>query len=321
MSVLTTKKQVSKGRTNASFARSQLILFQSRAKWGIVYALATIAGLFSVPGSLESMSAETNVLTFVQRIVPLPLISLLITTGMFLLNDLLDIELDRANGKKRPLPSGQVTKRQGWIFIVWTNGAAVILSVITMNPASMILVIPMLTIGIMYSAPKVALDDRFLIKTVVIALYYMMCMALGITTAYGIDLAAINPVVPIHAAVMLGSMRFISSVLNDSGDVDGDRAAGRRTIPIVIGKANTVKMGMMIMIGMAAISWGVFAFGGIGIITAALASLFAAFMTIRLTKALKDIEDRDHLRLQHKKLLPLDLMILAGLAIGTVLTV
>lgn len=290
-------------------------------KWGIVYALATVTGLFLVPGTIDSMLAETNAATLVQRIVPLPLISLLITTGMFLLNDLLDVELDRANGKKRPLPSGQVTKRQAWIFITWTNVLAVVLSVVTANFASMILVVPMLAIGIMYSAPKIALDDRFLIKTVVIALYYMLCAALGATTAYSLGLVVSSPVVFIHAAFMLGAMRFISSVLNDTGDVDGDKAAGRRTIPIVIGRENTIKMGIMMVAGMAGISWTMYALDGVGIVTASFSSAFAALMIVRLSKTIKGAKDKDFIRKQHKRLLPFDLMLLSGLPIGVLVMI
>ena len=113
----------------------------------------------------------------------------------------------------------------------------------------------MLAIGIMYSAPRVALADRFVIKTLSIAIFYMLCAFLGITSAYGLELAAARPMAPIYAMLMLGMMIFISSVFNDLGDVKGDKAAGRRTIPIVIGRTNTIKMSMALAAGMAAISW------------------------------------------------------------------
>lgn len=314
-----TLAHASEKKTQPSFAHSQLILFQSRMKWGIVYCLATIAGLFFIPGTIGAMSSETEILALMQRIMPLPLISLLITTGMFLLNDILDIELDRANGKKRPLPSGKVTKRQGWIFIIWSNAVAVLLAIITGNPVSMILVVPMLAIGLMYSAPKIALDDRFVIKTLVIAIYYILCAALGFTSAYGIDFAISNPMLPIYAALVLGGMRFISSVLNDTGDVEGDRAAGRRTIPIVIGRANTVKIGAMISIGMIALSVGFYAANGIGLVSTLLTSFFAALLAIRMARTVKGADDKEFIRSQHKKLLPFDLSLLSAIVAGTVM--
>jgi geranylgeranylglycerol-phosphate geranylgeranyltransferase len=38
---------------------------------------------------------------------------------------------------------------------------------------------------------------------------------------------------------MLALMAFVTSPLNDLGDMKGDREAGGRTIPIVLGKKNT----------------------------------------------------------------------------------
>ena len=308
-----------KKANSASFARSQLILFQSRMKWGIVYCLATIAGIFLVPGSIGAIASEAEFAGIVQRIAPLPVISLLITTGMFLLNDILDVDLDRANGKKRPLPSGQVTTKQGWIFIAWTNSAAVLLAVLTANPLSMVLVVPMLAIGIMYSAPKIALDDRFVIKTTVIALYYILCAALGFTALYGIGNLVINPAMIALAVIVLGGMRFISSVLNDTGDVDGDKAAGRRTIPIVIGKENTVRMMIGIASAMVAASTAFFIVEGIGLTLAVSTGAIAALLIKRLMGTLKGVSDRDFVRNQHKRLLPFDLLFLSTLPAGVLL--
>lgn len=314
ISIFQERKEVS-----ASFARSQLILFQSRMKWGIVYCLATIAGIFLVPSSLGVVASESEIVGIVQRIAPLPIISLLITTGMFLLNDILDVELDRANGKKRPLPLGQVTKRQGWIFIIWTNAAAVLLAVFTANPMSMVLVVPMLAIGVLYSAPKIALDDRFVVKTTVIALYYVLCAALGFTALHSIDSIIINPAVIVLAVIMLGGMRFISSVLNDTGDVEGDTAAGRRTIPIVIGKENTVKVMMAIASGMVLASVAFYAVEGIGLTLALSTGVIAGLLVRRLNGVLKGVRDRDFVRNQHKKLLPFDLLFLGCLSAGVLL--
>ena len=119
-----------------SFVRSQLILFQSRKKFGLLYSLATVAGLFCVPDALGAMGMETSIPALLQQTVPLPLISLLVAVGMYILNDLVDADLDRANGKKRPIPSGIVSKRQAWGFIMLTNSAAVALALVTLNPVT-----------------------------------------------------------------------------------------------------------------------------------------------------------------------------------------
>ncbi len=301
-----------------SFLRSQLALFQSRKKWGLLYSLATVAGLFCIPDVFALMAAEAWTWTLVQQVAPLPAISLLIATGMYILNDLVDSDLDRANGKKRPIPSGLVSKKQAWTFIIWTSSLAVLLAVLTLNYVSIALVVPMLAIGLLYSAPRVSLADRFIVKTLSIALFYMLCALLGMTSSYGLQLIAGNPIVPVHAMFMLGTMIFISSVFNDMGDIEGDRQAKRRTIPIVIGRINTVKMAMVLITSMAATSWLTFALGGTGLLTAVLVSAFAAIVFTRMTKMLKGLDDMEFMRRQHKKLFPLHLILQSSVAAGAV---
>ena len=162
MSTLTspTRKQTPKEnieRTRAGLVQSQLILFNSRKKWGLLYSLATVAGILCVPGVLGVIAADADILHIIQGIILLPLISLLIATGMYILNDLIDVDLDRANGKKRPIPSGLVSKKQARLFVVSTNGLAIVLTAMTLNPATTMIVIPMLAIGIMYSAHMASL--------------------------------------------------------------------------------------------------------------------------------------------------------------------
>ena len=305
-----------------SFVRSQLILFQSRKKFGLLYSLATVAGLFCVPGALGAMGMETSIPALLQQTVPLPLISLLVAVGMYILNDLVDADLDRANGKKRPIPSGIVSKRQAWGFIMLTNSAAVALALVTLNPVSMILLAPMLAIGIMYSAPKVALMNRFVIKNLSIAIFYMMCALLGMTSIYGADLAFSNPSVPVHSMAVFGVMIFVGSIVNDLGDVKGDKAEGRRSIPIVMGGERTVKMLMVLLMSMPAISWMLYILtDGVGITTAAAISVIAILALTRMTKMQHGLKtmDADYMRRQHKKWFPLHMVLQTSLAVGVLL--
>lgn len=304
-------------RAEVSFVQSQLVLFRSRVRWGILYALATVAGLFCVPGINGFL--VTDMVEGMKQNLFLPFISLLIATGMYILNDLVDSDLDKANGKKRPIPSGRVSKSQAGVFIIWTTALAVLLSILTFNVITMVLVVPMITIGILYSAPRIALANRFVIKTLSIAFFYMLCATMGITSNYGLDLIANNPIVPLHAIAMFGTMIFISSVFNDLGDVEGDRASGRRTIPIVIGKRNTVKMSMILIAGMSVASWTMYAAGGIGLVTTILTSMFSVLAAARMVKTLKGLDNTEFMRKQHKKIFPLHMVLQSNLAIGTIL--
>jgi geranylgeranylglycerol-phosphate geranylgeranyltransferase len=307
-----------------SFAKSQLVLFQSRKKFALLYCLATITGLFCLPGVINAISAGSGPLTIIWQTMPLPLASLLVTAGTYILNDLVDADLDRANGKKRPIPSGLISKRQAWAFITLSFGTALLLTTITLRPISIVIVTLMITIGITYSAPKIALMKRFVVKTASIAIFYILCALLGLTSAFNLDLAMDNPTLVASVLLTLALMVFISSTVNDMGDVDGDKAAGRRTIPIVIGKHNTIRLTMVLAKSVLVITW---AFYGIAIVTGhgvspvmtAMTSIIAAVVLVTLSRMHKGLHDAEFMRKQHKRLFPLQLLLHPSLITGVMM--
>jgi geranylgeranylglycerol-phosphate geranylgeranyltransferase len=305
-------------RARTGLLQSQLILFNSRRKWGLLYSLATVAGLFCVPGVTGIMAADSDAIGLIQKTAPLPLISLLVATGMYILNDLVDSDLDKANGKKRPIPSGRVSKNQAWIFIASTNGFAAILSAVTLNIVSMLILLPMMAIGVMYSAPRVALMNRFVIKTLSISIFYAMCALLGITSSYGIEPAVTNPAVPIYSMTLLGIMIFISSTLNDLGDIEGDKSARRRTIPIVLGSAATIRLLIVLALGMVSLS--VAAYGFMGLVAVAGTTLFGVLVISKLKKIREGLAkmDIEAIRRQHKKIFSLHMLLQLLLVVSAI---
>jgi geranylgeranylglycerol-phosphate geranylgeranyltransferase len=249
----------------------------------------------------------------------------MIAVGMYILNDLIDADADRANSKNRPIPSGLVSKKHAWCFIILTNGAAVGLLIVTFSLASIVLAVPMILIGILYSTPKkTALMDRFLLKNISIAVFFMLCSLLGITSSYGIEIATNNPTVPVHTMTMSGIMIFVGSIVNDLGDIKGDKAAGRRTIPIVIGGRNTVKMLIILLGSMPAISWMLSAtfveHGSISaMITPIAVTIVGSLAILRMQKIWKVFEDMKLMREQHKKWFPLHLVLQSGMVLGSIM--
>ena len=319
-------QHTTKSNVRASFLCSQLILFNSRKKYGLLYSVATTAGLFCIPGILNVVGSETEIQLLIQRTIPIPFITLMIAVGMYILNDLVDADVDKANSKNRPIPSGLVSKKQAWSFIMMTNGAAVGIVVLTLAPASIILVVPMILIGILYSTPKkIALMNRFVIKNVAIALFYMLCSMLGITWSYGIELAINNPIVAIHTIIMSGIMIFVGSTVNDLGDIKGDKAAGRRTIPIVLGGENTIKMLIILLVSMPTISWMLYAIfvehDSISTMMTPIAvTVVASLALLRMTRIWKVFEAMKLMREQHKKWFPLHMVLQSGMIVGASLT-
>jgi geranylgeranylglycerol-phosphate geranylgeranyltransferase len=314
-------------------ATSQLLLLQSRRKWGIMYMLATLSGIFVPLGVFTPIIDQGDlILTIVIKNTPLLAATFLIITGMYVLNDLVDADLDRSSGKKRPIPSGHVTVAQARVFVIITNAAGLFLALTTYNPYSITITLIIIGIGLMYSAPKICLKDRFVIKTGSIAAASMLCLLLGssytfdntgiITHGFKYHISIGVPIlVSTYGALMSGCIIFITSLLNDLGDVEADTAFGRRTIPLVIGRKNTVILTIVIataMIFISSISLCLLPYK-IGLISPISICFVAAFSGIKMGKVLKHLNDCGFIRNQHKKSIQWHLMLQSGLILGSLL--
>ena len=302
--------------------------------------LATVSGLFvpiaGVFPSIEDHGVNSFLMTLLLKSAPLLAATFLTITGMYVLNDLVDADLDKSSGKKRPISSGQVTKAQAHIFVIATNAAGIFLALITFNLPSIIIALAIVGIGLMYSVPKICLKDRFILKTASIAAASMLCLMLGSSYAFNnsgmihnknnnnnyIAGALSSPIlICTYAALMSGSIIFITSLLNDLGDVEGDKAFGRRTIPVVIGKKNTVILTIIIAATMIVISWVSFYLlpTNIGLICPILVSLVASMATIKMAEILNHLSDHEFIRKQHKKSMSWHLMLQSALIVGALL--
>jgi geranylgeranylglycerol-phosphate geranylgeranyltransferase len=306
-------KQDRREPTQVSFFRSQIILFKSRKRHGLLYSVSTIAGLLCIPGILGVMDSETQIHLLIQRTIMLPFITSMIAVGMYILNDLVDVDLDRANSKNRPIPLGWVSRKQTWSFIILTNAAAVGMSIATLHLASIVLMLLMIILGILYSTTRIALMNRFVLKNIAIASFYVMCTMLGITSSYGIDIAINNPIIPFHTIAMSGIMIFVCSIINDLGDTKGDKRAGRRTIPIVLGGKNTIELLIVLLSCMPIMSWMLYAtfleHDTIKIMYPIAVTVVISLALFRMTIIRKVFANIELMRKQYKKWFPL-LMVL-----------
>lgn len=302
-------KQDRRESTQVSFFRSQIILFNSRKRHGLLYSVSTIAGLLCIPGILGVMDSETQIHLLIQRTIMLPFITLMIAVGMYILNDLVDVDLDRANSKNRPIPSGWVSRKQTWSFIILTNAAAVGMSIATLHLASIVLVLLMIILGILYSTTRIALMNRFVLKNIAIASFYVVCTMLGITSSYGIDIAINNPIIPFHTIAVSGIMIFVCSIINDLGDTKGDKRAGRRTIPIVLGGKNTIELLIVLLSCMPIMSWMLYAtfleHDTIKIMYPIAVTVVISLALFRMTIIRKVFANIELMRKQYKKWFPL----------------
>ncbi|MGC2572690.1 MAG: UbiA family prenyltransferase [Candidatus Nitrosopolaris sp.] len=322
-----------KEKREISLATSQLLLLQSRRKWGIMYMLATVSGMFVPIGIFTPTINQADlVLTIVIKNIPLLAASFLIITGMYVLNDLVDADLDKSSGKKRPISSGQVKKTRALFFVIITNATGMFLTLMTYNPYSITIALIIIGIGLMYSVPKICLKDRFVVKTGSIAAASMLCLLLGSSYTFSNTGMVINGfkyhisfggaiLMSTYGAVMSGCIIFITSLLNDLGDVDGDKAFGRRTIPLVMGRKNTIMLTITIATAMILISTtSTYLLSyKIGFIAPILVSLVAGFISIKMAKVIKHLNDCEFIRNQYKKSIQWHLMLQSALIVGSLL--
>jgi geranylgeranylglycerol-phosphate geranylgeranyltransferase len=118
---------------------------------------------------------------------------------------------------------------------------------------------------------------------------------------------------------MLGSMVFITSPFNDIGDIAGDKEAGRRTIPIVIGKENTIRVAVTLSFAMIAISGFFFSVGIVSLTTLVSVSTVCSLVALNVLKVLRKPNDTEYMRKKHKLLYPLHIMLQSAIMIGVVL--
>ncbi|HEV8434311.1 MAG TPA: UbiA family prenyltransferase [Thermoanaerobaculia bacterium] len=164
------------------------------------------------------------------------------------LNQIYDLEIDRINKPKRPLVTGAISLHNAWVF-TW------IMYALGLIPTWLVVVYPFTTWGQKLHAPISAHECFFIYFIAFISTFVYSVPALGRTKAHPIG-ANVTIAIPrgcllkvagwtMVARATVAEPWFIGSVFmlfllgaastKDFSDIEGDRAGGCRTLPIVIG--------------------------------------------------------------------------------------
>lgn len=152
------------------------------------------------------------------------LVAALITGGANAINDVYDLEIDKVNKPRRPLPSGRLNRAQAAAF-----GAVLLAMGVAISPflglwgLAIALAVVLLLVG--YSA---RLKGTPLWGNLTVAL------AAGLAFLYG-GIAVGRPWPALIPAGFAFLFHLGREILKDSQDVAGDRAAGARTLPTRMG--------------------------------------------------------------------------------------
>lgn len=208
--------------------------------------------------ALAVLIGETIILRGVPPLDMILALSLLVPVlsemGSFALNDYLDVETDRLNGKMdRPLVRGAISLEFARNLSIACLGLSVLLAFfINMNAFLIALVFN--AFAVMYNA---RLKDLPLLGNVYIALTMAIPFIFG-NFVVSKDLAPL--------AVVLASLGFIAGlareIVKTVQDMEGDmKARGSRTLPVVIGKGPSVAAAVALYILFVPLSASPFVLG------------------------------------------------------------
>ncbi|MGD0693925.1 MAG: UbiA family prenyltransferase [Terriglobia bacterium] len=153
------------------------------------------------------------------------------------LNQICDLANDRINKPHRPLPSGQLSLKQAWIFVGVTYFVALALVAWVNREVFVIYVIAALA-TVAYSAPPVRLKKDPIGSNLIIALIRGELLKVAGWAAVATVLTSIEPwyIGFIYFVFLLGA-----TTTKDFADMEGDRAAGCITLPVKYGATTSAR--------------------------------------------------------------------------------
>jgi 4-hydroxybenzoate polyprenyltransferase len=150
------------------------------------------------------------------------------------LNQIYDLEIDRINKPKRPLPSGRLTIRDAWVF-TWAAYAAALVLAWMVAPGGrhecfwIVLVATVITS--LYSVPPARTKRLGIWANVTIAIPRGVLLKVAGWSAVKTVMAG----EPWYIGAIFGLFLLGASTTKDFADMEGDARGGCRTLPIIYG--------------------------------------------------------------------------------------
>jgi 4-hydroxybenzoate polyprenyltransferase len=150
------------------------------------------------------------------------------------LNQIYDLEIDRVNKPRRPLPSGRLGMRAAWAFTLIAFAAAFVLAWLVApggRHECFWMVLAATVITCLYSAPPFRTKRLGIWANVTIAIPRGVLLKVAgwsaVKTALGWE--------PWYIGTIFGLFLLGATTTKDFADMDGDRRGGCRTLPIQYG--------------------------------------------------------------------------------------
>jgi chlorophyll/bacteriochlorophyll a synthase len=157
-----------------------------------------------------------------------------LNAGNNALNQIYDLEIDRINKPKRPLPSGRLTIAQAWIYSAITYAAALVLAWLVAPSGRhecFWLVAIAVVCTFIYSVPPLRTKRLGIWANITIAIPRGTLLKVAgwssVKTIVGVE--------PWYIGAIFGLFLLGATTTKDFADMEGDRRGGCRTLPIQYG--------------------------------------------------------------------------------------
>jgi 4-hydroxybenzoate polyprenyltransferase len=150
------------------------------------------------------------------------------------LNQIYDLEIDRINKPKRPLPSGRLSMRDAWAFTLATYVLALVLAWFVApggRRECFWIVVTATAITVLYSVPPFRTKRLGIWANVTIAIPRGVLLKVAGWSA----VKTIAGVEPWFIGAIFGLFLLGASTTKDFADMEGDARGGCRTLPIIYG--------------------------------------------------------------------------------------
>jgi 4-hydroxybenzoate polyprenyltransferase len=212
-------------------SRARLILEFSRPFTLIAPALGFASGAATAYGASPRETWRPGLLVF-------PVVGLLMAAVLNgasnALNQIYDLEIDRVNKPRRPLPSARLTLSEAWAFTLAAYAVALLLAWFVM-PAGrhecFWIVVVATIITILYSVPPFRTKRHGIWANVTIAIPRGVLLKVAGWSA----VKTIAGVEPWFIGGIFGLFLLGASTTKDFADMEGDARGGCRTLPIIYG--------------------------------------------------------------------------------------
>jgi geranylgeranylglycerol-phosphate geranylgeranyltransferase len=211
--------------------RASALVEFSRPFTLVAPALGFASGAATAAGAAPRESFTIELLTY-------PLIGLtmaaVLNAASNALNQIYDLEIDRINKPRRPLPSGRLTLRDAWNFTFVAYAVALVLAWLVSpggrHECFWIVVVATL-ITVLYSVPPFRTKRLGIWANVTIAIPRGVLLKVAgwsaVKTVFGLE--------PWYIGAIFGLFLLGASTTKDFADMEGDARGGCRTLPIMYG--------------------------------------------------------------------------------------